>query len=200
MKSLHAKQSQILEFFKKNKDNDFIINDLYSILDIESPGILYYHLGQLERKGYIKKNPSNSRDYQILDSPEDPITYVNNYGKAKCGPGGLMLDGSPVGRIPITSTFLKFPAGEAFIVEAEGDSMEPKIYEGNMVIARKQSKPNSGDIIVCAHHGEVKIKQYVEIGDRKVLHSLNKEHPLIEIQEDDEFTVEGVVKNVLSSF
>ena len=199
MKILHPKQSQILNFLKNNVGNDLILNSLYDELDIDSPGVLYYHLAQLEKKGYLKRNPSNSRDYIILDSPEEPITYINKYGTAQCGPNGFILDGAPIGRIPITSSFLRFPASEAFIVEARGKSMEPKIQEGDTIIAKKQNIAQSGDIVVCVHNKEVKIKQFLRIGKRIVLHSLNEEYPLIEVQDDNEFKIEGVVKNILST-
>ena len=199
MKILHPKQSQILDFLKKNKDNELILNSLYEELGIDSPGVLYYHIGQLEKKGYLKRNPSNSRDFIILESPEAPITYINKYGTAQCGPSGTILDGSPIDKIPIISSFLKFPVGEAFIVEAKGDSMEPKIHEGDTVIARKGNNPSSGDIIVCVHEQEAKIKQFLKIGNRIVLHSLNEKYRLIEIDENTDFKIEGVVKNILST-
>ncbi|MGZ4054406.1 MAG: LexA family protein [Bacteroidia bacterium] len=200
MKPLHLKQSQILEFLKRNFGNPLVINDLYEELGIKSPGILYHHLDQLEKKGYLKRNPNNSKDYSLMESAEDPVTYVNNYGKAQCGPNGTFPEESPIERVPITSAFLKFPAAEAFMVVANGDSMEPKIHEGDKVIARRTSDPASGDIVVCVHENEVKIKKFIRIGYGAVLQSLNKEYPLVAINSDTDFQIVGVVKNVLSTF
>lgn len=200
MQPLHPKQSKILEFLKKNFGSPLTINDLYDELDIDSPGVLYHHLGQLEKKGYLKRNPNNSKDYSLMESPEDPVTYINNYGKAQCGPNGSFPEDSPIGRIPITSSFLRFPAAEAFIVEAKGDSMEPKIHEGDKIIARRQGEPDSGDIVVCVHDKEVKIKKFIKIGKGAVLQSLNEKYGLIAINGDTEFKIIGIVKNVLATF
>ena len=53
------------------------------------------YLKQLEKKGYLKRNPHNSADYQILTTSENPISYINFYGKAQCGRGGCILNDNP---------------------------------------------------------------------------------------------------------
>ena len=150
MKALHSKQSEILELLKKNSDNPLTIKDLSHAVNIDSPGVLYHHLRQLEKKGYLKKNPHNSKDYVVLDSPEKSVVYIGKFGLAQCGPEGLLLDETPEEYIPIASSLLRFSAEEAFIVEAEGDSMEPKIHQGDIVIAKRQNVAESGDVIVCS--------------------------------------------------
>lgn len=199
MKKLHHRQSSILELLKNNVDNPLTLIALSQEVGIDSPGVLYHHLRQLERKGYLKRNPNNPKDYIVLDAPEKKVAYINKYGMAQCGPNGSILDGTPIEQIPIASALLRFPVAEAFIVEARGDSMEPKIHEGDTIIARKQSQPESGDIIVCVHEQAAIIKQFIRIGKRVILHSLNEKHELIEIRSETEFKIEGVVKNILST-
>jgi len=198
MKELHPKQSQILELLKENRDNPLTIKDLSNIVDIKSPGVLYHHLRQLEKKGCLKKNPQNSKDYVILDSPENSVVYIGKYGLAQCGPEGIMLDETPEEHIPIASSLLRFPAVEAFIVEAEGDSMKPKIHSGDIVIAKRQNVPDNGDVIVCTLNEQVKIKQYKSANGFISLYSFNLDHDPIPVSADDDFTVTGVVKNIIS--
>lgn len=195
MKKLHPRQSSILELLKNNVDNPLTLIALSQEVGIDSPGVLYHHLRQLERKGYLKRNPNNPKDYIVLDAPEKKVVYINKYGMAQCGPNGSILDGTPVEQIPIATSLLRFPASEAFIVEARGDSMEPKIKSGDIVIAKKQNSADHGDIVVCVYDEKALIKQFLLIGKRVVLHSLNEEEPLIEVLSD--FRIEGVVKNVL---
>lgn len=199
MKSLHPKQSEVLELLRENSDNPLTIKDLSASVGIDSPGVLYYHLGQLEKKGYLKRNPRNSKDYIVLDSPEKSVVFIGKYGLAHCGPEGLLLEESPEEHIPIASSLLRFPANEAFIVEADGDSMEPKIYHGDIVIAKRQNVAESGDIVVCSLNEQVKIKKLIQSNGLISLYSLNSQkHDPIPVGDSDTFVIAGVVKNVLS--
>jgi repressor LexA len=197
MKELHPKQKKILEILKKHIDNPLTLNALSSEADITSPGVLYHHLSQLEKKGHLKRNPSNPRDFIVMDTPDNPVVYIPKYGTAQCGPDGGILSGDIIDRVPVLSVLLRFPAVEAFVVEAKGDSMEPKISEGDTIIAKKQSKPEDDDIIVCVYNQKVMIKKYCQFGERILLNSINKEHKIIEVTPDDEFKIEGVVKNII---
>jgi repressor LexA len=162
---------------------------------IESPGVLYHHLRQLEKKGLLKRNPDNPKDYVVMDTPEKAVVYINKYGMAQCGPDGGILDGTPIDKIPIATSLLKFPSSEAFIVEAKGDSMETKIKSGDIIIAKKQNHADVGDLVVCVHEEKVLIKQFLKVGNRIVLHSLNEKYDLIEVR--DNLRIEGVVKNII---
>lgn len=198
MKSLHPKQSKILELLKTNASNPLTIKDLSIAVDIDSPGVLYHHLAQLEKKGYLKKNPNNSKDYVVLDSPEANIVYIGKYGTATCGPSGKILDGNPIEHIPVASSLLRFPTSDAFIVEAIGDSMEPKIFEGDIIIAKKQNTAEHGDIIVCSLNEKVLIKKFVDVMNTVSLVSFNQEsyHPIV-VSDNDLFVISGVIKNIL---
>lgn len=199
MKKLHPNQSKILELLKLNRNNPLTIKNLSEEVGIDSPGVLYHHLRQLEKKGYLKRNPNNSKDYVVLDSPESTVVYIGKYGLAQCGPNGSILEDGPIEHLAIASSLIRFPASEAFIVEAKGDSMEPKIKEGDIVIAKKQNTAEHGDIIVCVFKLVAIIKKFSKINGYISLISLNqdKHHPLSVTNEDD-FRIEGVVRNILN--
>lgn len=195
MKKLHPTQAKLLKLLKDNVNTPLSMVELSAEADINSPGVLYHHLKQLEVKGYLKRNPDNPKDYVIMDSPEKAVVYINKYGMAQCGPNGSILDGNPIERIPVASLLLRFPASDAFIVEAKGDSMEPKIESGDIIIAKKQNHAESGEIVVCVFEEKALIKQYLIIGERHVLHSLNKNYELIDATTD--LRIEGIVKNII---
>jgi len=124
MKKLHPTQQKLLELLRKNIEDPLTIRELQEELDISSTSVVAHHINQLEKKGYLKRDPNNSSNYQILsDSPEKLITYLNLYRLAHCGPEGSILDGDPEERIPISSRIVTFPVKEAFMVKAKGDSM-----------------------------------------------------------------------------
>lgn len=196
IKKLHPVQEKLLSLLKNTYDNPLTVRELQEELKLSSPSLVQYHIVQLEKLGYLHRNPSNPRDYQISDSgPEKLVTYLNLYGMAQCGPRGLFLDGNPVSKIPISSRILKFPSNQAFMVKANGDSMYPKINSGDLVIAKKSDTAENGDIVVCVNNGEVLIKK-ISLGENIILVSLNpKVEPFIAA---DDFKIEGVVKSVLS--
>ncbi|MBN2015777.1 repressor LexA [Candidatus Dojkabacteria bacterium] len=197
MKKLHPTQDKLLNLLRKNIDDPLTIREIQDELNISSTSVVAHHITQLEKKGYLKRNPNNPKDYQILsDSPEKLITYLNLYGLAQCGPKGSILEGDPEDRIPIASRLVSFPVVEAFMVKAKGDSMEPKIHEGDFVIARKGNEAESGNIVVCVNGGEAMIKRIKKENDSVILISENSSYSPFLAASD--FRVEGVVKGVIA--
>jgi len=193
---LHDLQIQLLKILMDNKDEPLTIRELQEILGASSTSLVHHHIKMLESKGYLKRNPSNPRDYQILLDPELPVTYINMYGMAKCGPDGTMLSGNPIDKIPMYSKMLHFPADEAFMVKATGDSMEPKIHDGDIVIARKQQVANEGQIVICSLDSTVMIKRFS--GENNViLESLNNKYFPIMVDQNQSFVIEGVMKGLI---
>lgn len=197
-KSLHPIQEELLKLLANNSDDPMTIRELQEVLEVSSTSVVAHHMQQLEKKGFLKRNPYNARDYQVMtaDAPESPVAHLNLYGLAACGPEGSLLDGSPADRIPISSKLLTFPAFEAFMVKAKGRSMEPKLHEGDFVIARKTAKEETGKVYVCVNEGEALIKRLQIDGKTKILHSFNPE--FLPFVAADDFRVEGEVKGFIS--
>lgn len=195
MRELHHTQKSLLGLLRDNIDNPKTIRELQEELNISSPSIVQHHIQQLEKKGYLKRNPFNPKDYQILADPERPIVYLNLYGLAQCGPDGSILDGDPVDRIPIASKLIKFSVEDAFLVEAKGDSMEPKIKAGDLVIVQKKNVADNGSLIVCVNDSMALIKKYNKAGGQTILYSENNKHdPFIA---SSDFRIQGVVKGII---
>jgi len=193
---LHDIQIKLLKILTDNQDTPLTIRELQEILSVSSTSLVHHHIKKLEEKGYLKRNPNNPRDYQILLDPELPVTYVNMYGMAKCGPDGTMLSGNPIDKIPMYSKMLHFPADEAFMVKATGDSMEPKIHDGDIVIARKQNVANDGQIVICSLDSSVMIKRF-SANNNVILESLNNKYFPIMVDKDQQFVIEGVMKGLI---
>ena len=173
------------------------VRELQDELGLSSPSVVHHHIQQLEKKGYLRRNPSNPKDYQILaDSPDKKITYLNLYGLAHCGPRGSVLNENPIDRIPISTQILGFSSADAFMVKAKGSSMAPKINEGDLVIARKSSKVSKGTIAVCINNGEAIIKKIQKENGNTILTSLNPKFP--PFLASDDFRIEGEVRGIIS--
>lgn len=197
MKKLHPKQRALLALLRENMDAPLTIQELKEEMGVSSKSVVHHHITQLEKKGYLKRSHSNPRDYQILEDPEKPIVYLNLYGLAECGPNGSILDGNPIDRIPIASRLLKFAAEDAFMVKAKGDSMLPRIHQGDYVIARKQNYADRGEMVVCVHEGRSSIKIFHAHKGMVILSSVNSENYSSFNVEPEDFRIEGVVKNII---
>jgi repressor LexA len=195
---LHAIQEKLLKILAKNSDEPLTIREMQEKVGASSTSVVVHHLTQLEKKRFIKKNPYNSKDYQILKQQDQEIAYINLYGMATCGPNGSVLDGDPIDKIPISSRLLSFSSSKAFMVKAKGDSMLPKISSGDFVIAQKASDADDGEIIVCVNDGKALIKKFKKEGKNKILISLNNEFTPFLASLDD-FRIEGVVKGVITN-
>jgi len=192
-------QIQLLQILKDNQDAPLTIWELEEILGLSSTSLVLHLIKKLEEKGHLKRNSNNPQDYQILLDIELPVTYINMYGMAKCGPDGTLLSGNPIAKIPY-SKMLHFPAEEAFMVKATGNSMEPRIHDGDIVIARKQNVADKGQIVICSLDSSVMIKRFVgNFSDKNnvLLESLNNKYFPIIVDEEQQFTIEGVMKGLI---
>lgn len=193
MKSLSEIQTKILSILEENMDNPLTFREIQDLIGASSVNLVQHHIKQLEKKGHLKRNPSNPRDYTIFDSK---IAYINVYGEASCGPSGSVLDGEPELRVPISVGLLNTPPGETFFVRAIGDSMKPRIYPGDMVIARMTNYANDGDVVVCVNNGFTIIKQLRKTEKGWLLVSFNGQYEPFEPSED--FYVYGKVEGILT--
>lgn len=197
MKKIHPVQQKLLQLLKQNQLNPLTVRELQEELNVSSTSVVFHHITQLEKLGYLRRNPGNSRDYQIVsDAPEKLITYLNLYGMAQCGPKGSILDGNPIEQVPISTKILGFSSSEAFMVKAKGESMKPKINPNDLVIVKKANTANNGDVVVVVNNGEVLIKKYQLIDKKILLASFNKKFDTFFAADD--FKIEGIVKGVYS--
>lgn len=195
MSKLHPTQEKLLHLLEDTIDDPLTVRELQEQLGLSTPSLVMHHIQQLEKKGYLKRNPDNTQDYHLLKNPEKPVIYLNMYGLAQCGPSGSILDGTVIDRIPVATKLLPFPAHDAFLVKAHGDSMEPKIREGDIVIARKTSTADNGRLVVCVNNGEALIKRFYRTDNHVLLESENRQYePFVA----GEFHIEGEVKGVIS--
>lgn len=196
--NLHKTQEKLLKLLTDNLDSPLSMRELRDKLDLSSPSLVHHHINQLEKKGFLKRNPNNPSDYQILTTPEDPITFLNLYGSAKCGPDGTLLSGNPIARIPLSSSLISFSVDQAFLVKADGDSMVPEIKNEDIVIARKQQTAEDGDIIICSLDGEVRIKKFRKFSEGEyILESININHDPIFAKREMTFKIEGIFKGLI---
>lgn len=78
-----------------------------------------------------------------------------------------------------------FEGREHFFVVAEGDSMHPKIQDGDEVLCIKTDRVESGDIAVITYDGEGYIREYNTDGETVTLRPINSAYPEITVKASD---------------
>lgn len=83
---------------------------------------------------------------------------------------------------------MAYQPGEFFALVVNGDSMEPRIRKGDVVILRKQEDVDSGDVAAVMVNGfDATLKQVKKKGDLLILQSSNpKYEPMIFTKEERE--------------
>ena len=196
MKALHPKQTELLEILRTHISDPLTMEELADRLNVSGKSVVFHHIKQLEKKGYLKRNPSNPRDYIILKDPEKNVIYLKMYGMAKCGPEGTILDGTPTRIVPVDPSMIYFPACKGFMVEAKGDSMESLIAPHDWLIVEQSHQPQNKDVVVCVNNGEVMVKRFTQDGENVILQSENPSYNPI-VADRDSFRVEGIVRSII---
>ncbi len=85
-----------------------------------------------------------------------------------------------------------------FLVRALGDSMvEAGIFSGDILIIDKSITPANKNIVVAILNGEFTVKRFIKNGNKIFLQPENKKYRNIEISEEDDFKIWGVVTFVI---
>lgn len=81
-----------------------------------------------------------------------------------------------------------------FFVKVEGDSMEgAKIFSGDILVVDRSVHATSGKIVVAAVYGEMVVKRLVMKAGQTQLVSENEDYEPIEITDNDDCFIWGVV-------
>lgn len=157
MSKISKRQNSILDFIKqevREKGYPPSVREIAEAVGLLSSSTVHGHLDRLEKKGFIRRDPTKPRAIEILVQDENdnvihmPVAQVPIVGKVTAG-------------IPITATeniedYFPLPAhyvgdnNNVFILNVIGESMiEAGIHNGDYVIVRQQQTANNGEIVVA---------------------------------------------------
>jgi repressor LexA len=149
------------------------------------------HLEALVAEGRLAKEKGKARGYRL--GSESGLTHlVPLLGRVPAGPLDLATEDLE-GYLPIQS---RRPADDLFGLRVRGESMTGAgILPGDMVVVRRQSTADSGDIVVALIGGEATVKRLRIRKDRVELHPENPDFEPI-IPDPGELTLLGKVIEV----
>lgn len=143
-----------------------------------------------------KRESSNIRDV----IPQDNIHMVPVYATVSAG-FGAYADDSVIDYIPMIIEN-PYDAPDIIGIRVKGDSMYPKIEDGDTIIVRRQESVDSGSVAVLLLDGEEGLVKKVEYGrDWIELHSFNPEYKTRRFEGEDvlRLRVVGKVLKVVKS-
>ncbi|WP_373732269.1 transcriptional repressor LexA [Bacteroides heparinolyticus] len=162
---LTAKQQQILKIIKTSileKGYPPSVREMCTAVGLSSTSSVHAHLEALEKKGYIKKDPSKPRTIEIMDD-----TFNLNRREIVNVPLlGDVAAGEPIFAAENISNYYPMPVdmlpnAEIFMLNVKGDSMmNVGIYHGDKIIVSKQSTANNGEIVVAMVDDSATVKRF----------------------------------------
>lgn len=100
-------------------------------------------------------------------------------------------------KIDLNKELIRHPSA-TFFVKVSGDSMQGAgIHTGDMLIVDRALNPKKGSIIVALLETEFTVKRFIKEKNMIKLVAENPAYETIEITEETEFEVWGVVTNVI---
>ncbi len=102
-------------------------------------------------------------------------------------------------KLDLNEYLIKHPAS-TFFVKVKGDSMAGAgITSGDILIVDRSLDPKDKSIVVAVVNGDFTVKRICKDGQRLFLVAENPKYPLMEIKDDMDFEVWGVVVHVIHS-
>lgn len=196
-------QRRLIAFFKQNTEQEGLtLREIANQVWASHPQTVLNKLNQLVFRGYFVKD---DRWYRLLredvENKLDDIVQLPIYGFAQCGnKGKQIIDEYSQEKIPVTIAFIgTSDIKNCFFVRAKGNSMEPKIQDGDLVLIRQQSSYDESDFVFVLHNQLPKLKKIINQNGHYMLESINRFFDKVEIDPYDETKVIGVVKKVIKS-
>lgn len=168
--TLTNKQEQILDYIKqvlREKSYPPSVREICAAVALSSTSTVHSHLNTLEKKGYIRRDPTKPRTIEVLDAEHDWLTeHVSAVPVI-----GKVTAGEPILAIENIEEYFPLPNHmarneEIYMLKVAGVSMiNAGILDGDQIIVRKQTSAQNGDIVVALLGDDVTVKRFFKDKD-----------------------------------
>lgn len=196
---LKPRQKQILDYvlaYRDKKGGAPSLEEIKKHLKLKSVSTIHYHVQKLQEAGYLQKEYNQARAIDIPKS--ERMVRIPLLGRIAAGqPIEAVRDKES---IAIPQSKLS-PSGEFFALRVVGDSMiEEDIYDGDIVLVKQQDVAENGQKVVALIDGfETTLKKYYKERDHIRLQPANRRLEPIIVQSHQEFTIQGIVLDVIKN-
>ena len=173
MEKLTKRQKEIylfLEHFIYQNGYPPSVREIGEALGLASSSTVHGHLDRLEKKGFIRRDPTKPRAIELLqeDAPTQQMKntiFIPILGKVTAG--------QPITAIEDIESYFPLPTdyahldGQIFMLHVVGDSMiNAGIFDGDLIIVKQQTTAVNGDIVVAmTEENEVTVKRFYKEDD-----------------------------------
>ncbi len=149
---------KIYEYILRRADEDYVpsVREICDEFHLKSTSMAYRYINELCDMGLIQKQENRNRAMKVVGRETCSVPLV-----------GVVTAGTPITAIENIEGYVQFPAkpGESdklFALRVSGDSMkDAAILNGDIVIVRKSSYADNGDIVVALLGGsEATVKRF----------------------------------------
>lgn len=160
-----AKQKEILEYIKETilkKGYPPAVREICEAVKLKSTSSVHSHLEQLEKNGYIRRDPTKPRTIEIIDDcfnlARREVVNVPLIGTVAAGMP-ILAEENIENYFPIPVEML--PNKQTFMLRVKGDSMiEAGIFNGDLVIVEQSETAKNGDIVVALVDDSATVKTF----------------------------------------
>jgi len=173
MSKVSNRQSAILEFIKnevREKGYPPSVREIGEAVGLASSSTVHGHLERLEKKGFIRRDPTKPRAIEILGADDSISAFAHTISRVPLI--GRVTAGVPITAVeniedyfPLPNHFVK--DDDIYMLNVVGESMiDAGILDGDMVIVRQQSTANNGEIVVAmTEEDEATVKTFYKEKD-----------------------------------
>ncbi len=198
MTKLSNRQQAILEFIRsevREKGYPPSVREIGEAVGLASSSTVHGHLDRLEKKGFIRRDPTKPRAIELLGDDEE--RQMVRLAVARVPLVGKVTAGQPITAVENVEEYFPLPShmvrdDEVFMLSVVGESMiDVGIMDGDYVIVRQQQTASNGDIVVAmTEDDEATVKTFYKERDHI---RLQPENPTMEPLRYNHVTVLGKV-------
>ncbi len=178
-KGLTRRQQEILTFVQRYTDAHGYppsVREIGQALGLTSSSTVHSHLAALQKKGYLRRDPSKPRALEILrderDIPVKKLIPIPVVGRVTAG-APVLAQQNIEDYFPLPADFVR--SEDCFILHVRGDSMvDAGIFDGDLLVVRRQPTAKQGDIVVARLEDEATVKRFYREEDRIRLQPENR--------------------------
>lgn len=162
---ISKKQLEILEYIKSEIlriGYPPAVREICEAVNLKSTSSVHSHLETLEKKGYIRRDPTKPRAIEIIDDTFNltrrEMVNVPIVGQVAAGEP-ILAEQNITNYFPIPIEFM--PNNETFLLTVKGESMiNAGILDGDMVLVESTSVASNGEMVVALVDDSATVKTF----------------------------------------
>ena len=163
--SITSKQQQVLDYIKEEilkRGYPPAVREICEAVGLKSTSSVHAHLESLEKKGYIRRDPTKPRAIEIVDDGFQTIrqemTSIPIVGTVAAGQP-ILAQQNISGYFPLPVEMV--PNSETFVLKVKGDSMiNIGIYDGDQIFVECTNTARNGDVVVALIEDSATVKTF----------------------------------------